>query len=98
MLVLGNGLHRIALPPVTSAANVRPLNIAFLSMVEHSTPLPQSQSGRLRFHDHIESDDGATGDEHPSYIPYIIEWRVTLNNRVLAKDTEQDLDSTPSSY
>ncbi|KAF7174220.1 hypothetical protein CNMCM5623_006758 [Aspergillus felis] len=65
---------------------------------EHSTPLPQSQSGGLRFHDQVESDDGATGDEHPSYIPYIIEWRVTLNNRVLAKDMEQDLDSTPSSY
>ncbi|KAF4209650.1 hypothetical protein CNMCM5878_005036 [Aspergillus fumigatiaffinis] len=65
---------------------------------ERSTPLPQSRPGRLRFLDHVEPDDGATDDEHPSYIPYIIEWRVTLNNRVLAKDTEQDLDSAPSSY
>lgn len=32
-LVLGNSLHRIAPPLVTSAANVRPLNIAFLPMV-----------------------------------------------------------------
>ena len=65
---------------------------------ERSTPLPQSQPGRLLFLDHVKSDDGATDDEHPSYIPYIIEWRVTLNNRVLAKDMEQDLDSAPSSY
>ncbi|KAJ8147377.1 hypothetical protein LV157_008672, partial [Aspergillus fumigatus] len=71
---------------------------SFSSHGERSTPLPQSRPGRLRFLDHVESDDGASDDEYPSYIPYVIEWRVTLNNRVLAKDTEQDLDSAPSSY
>ncbi|KAF7174073.1 hypothetical protein CNMCM6106_008192 [Aspergillus hiratsukae] len=65
---------------------------------ERSTPLPQSQPGRLRFLDDLESDNGATDDEQPTCMPYVIEWRVTLNNRVLAKDTEQDLVSRPSSY
>jgi hypothetical protein len=65
---------------------------------EHSTPLPQSQPSRLRFLDNLESDNGATDDEHPTYMPYVIEWRVTLNNQVLAKDTEQDLVLSPSLY
>ncbi|KAF5861712.1 hypothetical protein ETB97_012663 [Aspergillus alliaceus] len=32
------------------------------------------------------------------YLSYAIEWKVTLNNRVLAKDTKQDLVLTPSLY
>jgi hypothetical protein len=46
-------------------------------MLEGSTPLPQPTSDRLRFLDLVKSDGGATGDEHPSYVPYVIEWRVT---------------------
>ncbi|GFF98316.1 conserved hypothetical protein [Aspergillus udagawae] len=65
---------------------------------ERSTPLPRFQPGRLRFLDDLESDNGSTDDKHPTYMPYVIEWRVTLNNQVLAKDTEQDLVSNPSSY
>lgn len=60
--------------------------------------LSPSQSGRPHFLDDVESDNGATYDEHPSYIPYFIEWRLTLNNRVLSKDTEQALVSTLCSY
>lgn len=63
-----------------------------------STPTPQSQSPQPHFSDGAGWDTSATDNEHQTYIPYIIEWKVTLNNRVLAKDMEQDLVSTPSSY
>lgn len=71
---------------------------SFSSHGEHSTPLPQSQSGQLHFLDHVKPDDRPTDDEHTSYRPYIVEWRVTLSNQVLVKDTEQALDSAPSLY
>jgi hypothetical protein len=62
---------------------------------ERSTPSPQSQTGKPGFLDEAEWD-GRVDDEHALH--YLIEWKVTLNNRVLAKDTEQDLVLKPSSY
>ncbi|EHA21825.1 hypothetical protein ASPNIDRAFT_56474 [Aspergillus niger ATCC 1015] len=64
---------------------------------ERSPPLVP-QSNRQRAFDSVEPRNGPADFEEPCYMPYVIEWRVTLNNRVLTKDTEQDLDSTPGSY
>ena len=64
---------------------------------ERSTPLRQSQSDQLV----LEWDNGGTSDEQQPYpvrVRYLIEWRVTLNNQVVAKDTKQDLVLKPSSY
>lgn len=37
-------------------------------------------------------------EDSPSSIIYLIEWKVTLNNRILAKNTEQDLVLKPGAY
>ncbi|PGG95858.1 hypothetical protein AJ79_09839 [Helicocarpus griseus UAMH5409] len=59
---------------------------------EPSTPLCQSEPGRLGFLDEAGFNSGRTYDEDsPTSINYLIEWKVTLNNRLLMKDTEQDL-------
>ena len=63
-----------------------------------STPLGHPESCRLGFLDEPEYHDGTYNEGSPSSIIYLIEWKVTLNNRILAKNTEQDLVLKPSSY
>ena len=64
-----------------------------------STPLRHTSPAQQNFIQGSEWDYGrADGEDQPTFIQYMIEWRVTLNNRVVAKDTEQDLALTPRSY
>jgi hypothetical protein len=40
----------------------------------------------------------AYNEDPPSYINYIIERKVTVNNRIMSKDTEQNVVLAPSAY
>ncbi|KAF2844061.1 hypothetical protein T440DRAFT_380424, partial [Plenodomus tracheiphilus IPT5] len=60
------------------------------------TPL---DSSRLRFLPLAEWDEhNSYEEEAPSRLRYSIEWKVVVNNRVVAKDTEQDLVLIPAAY
>lgn len=57
-----------------------------------SSPSYQHPSNQLGFLQDDEPENGRTNNRRsPSSLVYVIEWKVTLNNRLLKRDTEQDL-------
>jgi hypothetical protein len=57
------------------------------------------QSNKLQLLYRDEWDEDNTYDEDPlSCIHYSIEWKVTLNGKLISKDTEQNLVLAPTFY
>jgi hypothetical protein len=66
---------------------------------DRTSPLHRPVLDRLGFLECTQVNPGVSDNgDTPESIKYVIEWKVTLNNRVLAKDTEQDLVFQPSLY
>lgn len=66
---------------------------------ERPSPLHQHLLNQLDFLEVDNRGNGGANDGHPpNCIRYLVEWKVTLNSRVLKKDTEQDLVLRPGSY
>ncbi|KAF2188823.1 hypothetical protein K469DRAFT_659666 [Zopfia rhizophila CBS 207.26] len=57
----------------------------------------KTQPQKLQFLQLAEWDEHNSYDEdEPTCLHYSIEWKVSINNRILSKDTEQDLVLIPS--
>ena len=64
-----------------------------------SSSQQQIQVDKLALCQLADWNSESTYDEDPpNYIHYSIEWKVTANNRVLSRDTEQDVVLAPASY
>jgi hypothetical protein len=90
--------NRVASSPCVSqrTATSRTTHRGAAEASRNHTPL---DSNRLGFLPLTEWDEYNSYEEDtPSRLRYSIEWKVTVNNRVVAKDTEQDIVLVPAAY
>lgn len=83
--------------PTPSFLDCSPSVLSVLS--EFSPRMGQSRSDKLELLQLSDWEEGRLyDDDPPTCIHYSIEWKVTINSWVVAKDTEPDLVLNPSAY
>ena len=83
--------------PYTTRSNYSPSPSTFLDDQPGPASRPLPNAIPLLRESEWE-EDKIYDEDPPSYIHYFIEWRITVNNKVVVKDTEEDLVLAPGAY